>query len=71
MITRDVKVGDWIQYTDFDGIVRPAWQVRKVSGGIAYETAQRNESTQCFIYRFADGEFNRMHTIVEAPNESE
>lgn len=60
MITRDVQVGDLIKYKD-----QEPWEVKAVENGIAYESEHKASSTKCFIFKFANGEYNTMHTIVE------
>ena len=61
MITRDVKAGDKIRYAD----TYYCWTVHHVRNNIAYSCENENECDKCFIYVFADGEYNHMHTIIE------
>ncbi len=65
MLTREPKQGDTVEYEHDNNGPIDRWAVHHTRDSICYSQADEQEDGKCFIWKFADGELNKMFTIVE------
>jgi hypothetical protein len=63
MITREPKPGDTIAYEHDNNGPIDRWTVHHCTGSLCYSQADEKNDTKVFIWRFADGVHNSIHTI--------
>ena len=64
MLTKKPKQGDNIEYRDNAGFLVRTITAHHTRDGICYSQADESKDKHCFIYQFADGRYNNLHTII-------